>query len=116
VKLDGLLRADEITSLRLKASLVILAACNSAASDARTDDLTYSGLPRAFLAAGARNVVVANWMADASVAGKTFSTLIATTKAPSFSDALRDARLRLIADPETAHPTNWAVFSLLGAP
>jgi CHAT domain-containing protein/tetratricopeptide (TPR) repeat protein len=116
VKVDGLLRADEITSLHLKASLVILAACNSAASDARTDDLTYSGLPRAFLAAGARNVVMANWMADASVANKMFSELIATTKTASPGDALRDARLLLIADPETAHPTNWAVFSLLGAP
>lgn len=116
VKIDGLLRADEITSLHLSASLVILAACNSAASDARTDDLTYSGLPRAFLAAGARNVVMSSWMADASVAKKMFSDLIARVKVASPGDALHDARLRLIADSSTAHPTNWAVFSLLGAP
>ena len=28
--------------------------------------------------------------------------------------ALRAVRLRLISDPETAHPTSWAAFSVLG--
>ena len=36
--MDGLLKTDEIASLRLRDSLVILAACDSAAADARADE------------------------------------------------------------------------------
>lgn len=68
--LDGMLKADEITNFRLHSSLVILAACNSAAPDARSSDATFSGLPRAFLAAGARAVVVSHWVVPAPVASR----------------------------------------------
>jgi CHAT domain-containing protein len=30
------------------------------------------------------------------------------------ADALRQAQLALIADPHTAHPYNWAAFTLIG--
>jgi CHAT domain-containing protein/tetratricopeptide (TPR) repeat protein len=115
VALDGLLKADEIANFRLhSSSLVILAACNSAAADERADDETFSGLPRAFLAAGARNIVMSHWMAKVRVAAAILPDLLAPDRISATPAALRAARLRLIADPITAHPTSWAVFSVLG--
>lgn len=58
---DGLLTASEISALRLDADLVILSACNTATSDGRARSEGLSGLARAFLSAGARNVVATHW-------------------------------------------------------
>jgi len=113
-ELDGLLKADEIANFRLRGPLVVIAACNSAAPDARTDDPTFSGLTRAFLAAGARDVVMSHWMARASVASAVLPALLAPHRVGTAAAALRNSRLQLISDPGTAHPTSWAVFSVLG--
>ena len=92
VALDGLLKADEIAVLRLQASLVILAACNSSAADERAGEATFSGLPRALLAAGARNVVMSHWMAKSSVATSMFSNLLAPDRITAPAAELHAAR------------------------
>ena len=58
---DGLLTASEIVALKLDAELVVLSACNTAASDGRPRADGLSGLTRSFLSAGARNVLVTHW-------------------------------------------------------
>src|SRR5205085_10848645 len=57
---DGILRIYEILSLRLKASLVVLSACDSGSGA----DITGEGLAslrRAFLAAGAESIIASLW-------------------------------------------------------
>ena len=55
-KNDGLLTLTEVANLTLDANLVILSACNTAASDGRASGRGLSGLADAFFFAGARLV------------------------------------------------------------
>ena len=56
---DGLLTTADIMALRLRADLVVLSACNTGLGNLSGDGVI--GLSRAFLAAGARSVVVSLW-------------------------------------------------------
>ncbi len=60
-EIDGLLRAHEIYGRELAAELVVLAACETGLGQERAGEGLISGLPRAFLAAGARRVLVSLW-------------------------------------------------------
>jgi hypothetical protein len=63
---DGILTATEIVRrVQLKAEWVILVACNSAAGDGSANGEALSGLAEAFIAAGARGVIVSYWQVDA---------------------------------------------------
>jgi CHAT domain-containing protein len=57
---DGLLKASEISELKLNADWVVLSACDTAASDGVGAE-ALSGLARAFFYAGARSLVVSHW-------------------------------------------------------
>jgi CHAT domain-containing protein len=119
--LDGLLESSEIAALRLNADLVVLSACNTAASDGRFgggDAL--SGLAEAFFHAGARNLLVTHWQVPSAATAELMSGLFTTLRASngsavsSIGDALRQSQLRLIANPQTAHPFFWAAFVVIG--
>jgi CHAT domain-containing protein len=58
---DGLLAGPEIQNLTLDANLVILSACNTAASDGQGGGRGLSGLADAFFFAGARSIAVTQW-------------------------------------------------------
>lgn len=125
---DGLLRMDEVLSLKLDADWVVLSACNTASGDGAGSEAV-SGLGRAFFYAGARALLVSNWPVE-SVSARLLTTEIFRRQAaqPSLSraDALRQAELALIdgpgfVDPKSgkpvfsyAHPLFWAPFSLVG--
>jgi CHAT domain-containing protein len=117
---DGLLTASEIMALRLDADLVILSACNTAAADGRPRAEGFSGLPRAFLSAGARNVVVTHWAIPSQPAVVVTSRMMeerARDPDLTWSEALRRSFAHVIgeAGPASfAHPSNWAAFSLVG--
>lgn len=112
---DGLLRASEIVTLRLNASLVILSACNTAGADGQLGGESLSGLVRAFFFAGARNVLATHWPI-ASQPTVELTTAMARHKAKgmAWAEALREAKLHLMDNPATAHPFFWAAFSLVG--
>jgi hypothetical protein len=58
---DGFLSSPEIASLDLSTDVVILSACNTAAQENDQSKAIFSGLSRAFLAAGAKSVVATQW-------------------------------------------------------
>jgi CHAT domain-containing protein len=60
---DGVFQAREVVRYRLRATLVVLSACNTARGAARGQE-GVSSLVRPFLAAGARSVVANLWDAD----------------------------------------------------
>jgi len=104
-----LLTASAIAGrLNLRAHVVVLSACYSAAPD-RTGGETYSGLARAFFVAGAHSVLVtAAPIADKDALGVTGRFL--APRAGGSAEALRAAQLALIAHPVRA----WAPYVLVG--
>ena len=118
---DGLLRASEVSRLKLDADFVILSACNTAASDGTPGAEGLSGLAKAFFYAGARSLLVSHWPVDSEATVKLTTGLIrATASDPSMgrTEALRRAMLAMIDETsgggEHAHPFFWAPFILAG--
>jgi len=116
---DGLLKASEIAQLKLNADLVILSACNTAASDGTPGAEGFSGLSKAFLYAGARSLMVSNWsvVSSSTVALMTRMAAHLQEKSVGRAEALRRAELDLMDDrdhPEFAHPLFWAPFVVVG--
>lgn len=115
---DGLLTASEISELRLNADLVVLSACNTAASGGTAlGGGALEGLANSFFAAGARAVLASHWEVPSAATQKLMTGVFARyAKDPSrdLAEALRKSQLALIAQPATAHPFNWAAFTLIG--
>ena len=114
---DGLLEASEIAGLKLDADLVVLSACNTAASGGRFGGEALEGLAGAFFNAGARAVLASHWEVPSVSTVKLMTSFFAgmgRDGGRGLAQALRQAQLQLIADPATAHPYNWAAFTMLG--
>ena len=115
---DGLLSASEIATLKLNADLVVLSACNTAASGGtKFGGGALEGLADSFFDAGARAVLASHWEVPSLATQKLMTGVFARyAKDPSrdLAEALRQSQLALIAQPATAHPFNWAAFTLIG--
>lgn len=114
---DGLLETSEIATLRLKADLVVLSACNTAGSAGRFGGDALSGLAEAFFHAGARRMVVSHWQVPSQATADLMVTMF-TTMGPQRkvgpARSLQAAQLRLIESSKTAHPFYWAAFVVIG--
>jgi CHAT domain-containing protein/tetratricopeptide (TPR) repeat protein len=114
---DGLLTAGEIMRLRIGADWVVLSACNTAAG-ADSDDAGLTGLSRAFLHAGARNLLASHWpIRDDAAAWLTVETIRRYGGGVEPAEALRQAMLAMIDRrpvPGAGHPAQWAPFILVG--
>ena len=117
---DALLGVSEIFNLKMDADLVVLSACDTGGGNsvsARTgvagSGAALDGLARAFIYAGARNLVVTHWQIP-----ETSNQLIMTTVfrpgSGNQAEALRRAQLALMDDKAYSHPFYWAAFSLVG--
>jgi CHAT domain-containing protein len=114
---DGLLEASEIASMKLDAELVVLSACNTAASGDRLGGESLSGLAEAFFFAGARSLLVTHWQVPSqqTVALTTgmFERLGGDMRR-GIAPALRAAQMALADQSATAHPFFWGAFVLQG--
>ena len=119
-KNDGLLTAGEIANLTLDANLIILSACNTAASDGFASGRGLSGLANAFFFAGARAVAVTQWVVFSSAAQKLGAGLISRSvksSAAGVAEGLREAMLDYIASAKEdylANPRFWGAFIIAG--
>jgi CHAT domain-containing protein/tetratricopeptide (TPR) repeat protein len=114
---DGLLTASEIMRLRIGAEWVILSACNTAAGEGSgSGGLT--GLARAFLHAGSRNLLASHWpVRDDAAAYLSVETVRGYRRGASPAQALRKAMLKMMDSSKLAgadHPALWAPFVLIG--
>jgi CHAT domain-containing protein len=112
----GDLDANAIASLHLsRAELVILAACGTM----RGDSQHVEGMPsiaRAFLAAGARNVIGTLWEVDDDAVAPLFQRVHGELRAGAKpSTALSTAQLALAhcEDSRLRHPSTWAPVEIL---
>jgi CHAT domain-containing protein/tetratricopeptide (TPR) repeat protein len=115
---DGLLPASQIARLPMHdVSLVIVAACDSAASDDLIDGEGFTGLARAFFQAGARAIVVSHWTVDVSATLALMHRMLAAMAAEPpvpAAEALKAAMLELRSGPQFSAPYFWAPFVVLG--
>ncbi len=118
---DGRLTVGEILddpALQLEAELVVLSACQTGLGDLKEAEGTV-GLQRAFLAKGARSVLVSLWSVSDVVTEelmKRFYThWLEDEDGPSKAEALRRAQEEVRETPGWEHPRYWAAFQLVGA-
>jgi CHAT domain-containing protein len=117
---DGLLRASQVSQLRLNADFVILSACNTAAPDGTPGAAGLSGLAKAFFYAGARSLLVSHWEVQSDPTVKLTTGMIRAISAdPSIgrAEALRRSMLAMMdtsQNPDDSHPIAWAPFVLAG--
>jgi CHAT domain-containing protein/tetratricopeptide (TPR) repeat protein len=114
---DGLLEAWELMRMDLNADLVTLSACETARGRYDAGEGVI-GLTWALFVAGVPSTVVSQWKVESastrdlmlSFHRKLRTTPAAATKA----EALRQAELKVMKNPETSHPFYWAGFVLVG--
>lgn len=113
-KEDGILYSGETYNLDLNADLLVLSACQTGAGQIIKGE-GLMALTRGFFYSGARNIVASLWKVYDEHTSRLmveFYREIAAGK--SYSAALREAKLKMIANPETAGPQSWAGFVLIG--
>lgn len=111
---EGMLQARDIFKLQLEAELVSLSACQTGLGQLSAEGII--GLSRAFIAAGARSVLVSLW----SVSDHATSLLMQRfyhhyLAGDGKAEALQKAIIEVKAKPEYKHPRYWAGFMLIGA-
>jgi CHAT domain-containing protein len=115
---DGILYSGEIYNLKLNADLTVLSACETGLGKIKKGE-GLIGLTRALLYAGSKNIIVSLW----KVADKSTSDLMidfyknlleAKQEKKEFSQALQQAKLKMIDEGKYAHPFYWSPFILIG--
>jgi CHAT domain-containing protein len=118
---DGLLEAWELMQLDLKADLAVLSACETARGRFGAGE-GMIGLTWALFVAGVPSTVVSQWKVESASTrdlmvsfhrGISSPPRAGKTKATK-TEALRQAALKLLKNPETSHPFYWAGFVLVG--
>ena len=112
---DGLLEAWELMQLDLKADLAVLSACETARGRIGGGEGVI-GLSWAMFIAGVPSTVVSQWKVESASTRDlmvNFHRSLLSAK-PTKADALRQAELKLMRNPETSHPFYWAGFVLVG--
>ncbi|HEX8294646.1 MAG TPA: CHAT domain-containing protein, partial [Pyrinomonadaceae bacterium] len=118
---DGLLEAWELTRLELKADLAVLSACETARGRTAAGE-GMIGLSWAMFIAGVPSIVVSQWKVESAGTRElmvNFHRGLITAQGggrvrQAKSEALRQAALKLMRNPETSHPFYWAGFVLVG--
>jgi CHAT domain-containing protein/Tfp pilus assembly protein PilF len=108
---NGLLTAEEIFDMDLKADLVVLSACDTGRGRITGDGVV--GLSRSFVSAGVPSVLVSLWaVPDAPTAELMTEFYRQRAATGDNAQALRQAMLQTMrTHPE---PRNWAAFTLIG--
>jgi len=112
---DGRLEVHEVFGLHLAADLVVLSACQTGLGAGALADVPagddWVGLTRAFLHAGAANVVATLWpVEDWATAALMERFYEGYAPGDDPSRALALAQRALLATPATGHPFYWAGF------
>jgi len=116
---DGLLYREHLHYLHLPAKPSVVLSCNYSAAGSITED-GILGLPRGFLAAGARSVLSTLWVSPEQSASGVMTKWHTEAKnvytEGSQAKALQSAMIHTMSDPKTSHPLHWAGYVLFGNP
>jgi CHAT domain-containing protein len=109
------LEAKDVLGMKLGGvAMVALSACESGLGRVENGDEVL-GFTRSFLSAGTSTLLVSLWPVSDAATEKLMTTLYTDlAKGIEVQDAMREAQLAVMANPETAHPYFWAPFNLIG--
>jgi CHAT domain-containing protein len=94
--------------------MVALSACESGLGRVENGDEVL-GFTRSFLSAGTSTLLVSLWPVSDAATEELMTTLYTDlAKGLEVQDAMQQAQLAVMANPETAHPYYWAPFNLIG--
>jgi len=112
-KSDGIVTALKLSGLDLKRTdLVVLSACQTGVVDINSTD-SVSGLSKAFIQAGTKNIVMSLWSVDDQATKELMASFYQEMKhSNNYAKALKAAKLKMIS--EGRHPFYWAAFVLSG--
>src|SRR6185503_17297999 len=103
-------------AVALRADLVVLSACQTGLGDLKQAEGTV-GLQRAFLAKGARSVLVSLWNVSDEATRRLMEAFYRhwLGRRVGKAEALRRAQEEVRTTPGFEHPRFWAAFQLVGA-
>lgn len=108
---NGLLTAEEILNLKLKANLVVLSACDTGRGRITGDGVV--GLSRSLISAGVPSIIVSLWaVPDAPTASLMTEFYRNLQQNPDKAAALRNAMVTTMK--QYPNPIDWAAFTLMG--
>ncbi len=110
---SGRLKTEEIFTLNIDASLVVLSACETAIGKVNTGD-EIIGLTRAFIYAGAPSVITSLWRVNDKATYLLMSSFYQNLLTMGKAEALRSAQRSVMKDYQ--HPFYWGAFILNGDP
>lgn len=110
-----LLYSGQVFNMNINSDLVVLSGCDTGFGQIRRAEGILS-LNRAFLAAGANNILYTLWQISdqhtVTLMENFYSGVVAGL---SYEQALRDAKLAMLDDEVSSLPMYWAAFMLLGS-
>jgi len=113
-KHDGILYIGETYNLNLNADLLVLSACETGIGEFVRGEGVMS-MTRGFLYSGARNIIISLWKIDDRDSKELMVDMYRHYfSGASISTSLRNAKLKLIKNPETSFPKYWSGFVLVG--
>ncbi len=110
------LHAYEVYSRKIKASMVVLSACNTGSGKVSKGEGVIS-IARAFLLAGVKNIIITQWsIADKSSVKIMDCYYYHLSKGDPVDVALQKSKINFLTkgDPVKAHPYYWAGFVSVG--
>ncbi|NTU81549.1 MAG: CHAT domain-containing protein [Chloroflexales bacterium] len=110
------LRARDVVTMDFDVSLVTLSACQTALGALTGDGII--GLSRAFIAAGARSVIVSQWNVNSNAAERLMLAFYRELTAGANKAVALQSAMTAVRDAYEgayAHPKAWAPFILIGA-
>lgn len=111
---DGNLYAHEILNMNLRSDLVVLSGCETGLGMFSQSE-GQIGVSRAFLCVGASSVVATLWpVGDKSTSVFMGHFYRALRNGYTKDEALREAKLAMLKDPQFRDPYYWAAFVLIG--
>ena len=114
---DGLLEAREIMKLDLHADLAVLSACQTARGQVGSGE-GLIGMSWALFIAGTSTTVASQWRVDSASTARLmidFHRNLQSEKVRTgMAEALRQAAIKLMADPKYRHPFFWSGFVVVG--
>ena len=113
---DGMLHVSEVQSMQINARLVNLSACNTGVGEYVVGEGAMS-LARGFLFAGARNVIMSEWLVDDRSTSSLMQDFYKNYKnSGDAGEALRMAKISYLenADEVTADPYYWGAWVHVG--
>jgi len=112
---DGFLQTYEVFNLKLHADLVVLSGCSTGLGTLRRGE-GLIGMSRAFLYAGAKNLLVSLWPVNDESTAELMEVFYANlTRGMSMVKALQQAKIKLIRSENwRRNPFYWGTFVLIG--